>query len=79
MEVFEKWSSAEDLPGTGLGPELPVLLSWVDPSSGEELWVEMWGNGSFMTELLDLGFAVQGRSLEPPEPARRVVIRHHSA
>ena len=79
MELFEKWSNAEEAPGTGAGPERPVLLSWTDPSSGEELWVEMWGSGSFMSELLGLGFAVRADTLAPPAPERRVVIRHQSA
>ncbi len=79
MELFEKWSHAEDAMGTGAGPERPVLLSWIDPSSGEELWVEMWGGGTFVSELLGLGFAVRADSLAPPAPERRVVIRHQSA
>ena len=79
MELFEKWSNAEDAAGTGAAQERPVLLSWTDPSSGEELWVEMWGSGSFMSELLGLGFAVRADALEPPAPERRVVIRHQSA
>jgi hypothetical protein len=81
MELFEKWSTAEDTPGMGTGasPERPVLLSWIDPSSGEELWIEMWGGGSFVAELLGLGFAVRASTLAPPAPERRVVIRHQSA
>ena len=80
MELFEKWSDAEAAVGTGAGPERPVLLSWIDPSTGEELWVEMWGGGTFVSELLGLGFAVRGaETLAPPSPARRVVIRHQSA
>jgi len=79
MELFEKWSHAEDAMGTGAGPERPVLLSWIDPSSGEELWVEMWGGGTFVAELLGLGFAVRADCLAPPAPERRVVIRHQSA
>jgi hypothetical protein len=79
MEVFEKWSHAEGAMGTGAGPERPVLLSWVDPSTGEELWVEMWGGGTFVSELLGLGFAVRGADSLAPAPARRVVIRHQSA
>lgn len=78
MEVFETWSSAEDTPGTGAGSDHPVLLSWTDPSSGEELWVEMWGSGTFVTELLGLGFAVRPERRTAPAPERRVVIRHHS-
>ncbi|MBK7645425.1 MAG: hypothetical protein IPJ19_20700 [Planctomycetes bacterium] len=79
MELFEMWSSAEDAAGTGAGPDRPVLLSWTDPSSGEELWVEMWGGGSFVSELIGQGFAVRADSLAPPAPERRVVIRHQSA
>ena len=81
MELFEKWSHAEAAvgTGTGAGPERPVLLSWIDPSTGEELWVEMWGSGTFVSELLGLGFAVRGESHATPPPARRVVIRHQSA
>lgn len=79
MELFEKWSTAEDTPGTGMGPERPVLLSWTDPSSGEELWVEMWGGGAFVSELLGLGFAVCADRPAAPAPERRVVIRHLSA
>ena len=79
MELFEKWSTAEGHVGTGAGSERPVLLSWTDPSSGEELWVDMWGGGSFVSELLGLGFAVRADSLAPPAPERRVVIRHQSA
>jgi hypothetical protein len=79
MELFEKWSLAGDAAGTGSGAERPVLLSWTDPSSGEELWVEMWGGGSFVSELLGLGFAVRADSIQPPAPERRVVIRHQSA
>jgi hypothetical protein len=79
MELFEKWSNAEDAAGTGARAERPVLLAWTDPSSGEELWVEMWGGGSFVSELLGLGFAVRADSLAPPAPERRVVIRHLSA
>ena len=56
MEAFEKWSHPEDAAGTGAGPDRPVLLSWTDPSSGEELWVEMWGGAGFVSELLGLGF-----------------------
>ena len=78
MELFEKWSNAEEAMGTGAGPERPVLLSWTDPSSGEELWVEMWGGGAFVTELMDLGFAVRVDRLAQPAPERRVVIRHLS-
>lgn len=79
MELFEKWSHAETAVGTGAGPDRPVLLSWIDPSTGEELWVEMWGGGTFVSELLGLGFAVRGDTLATPPPARRVVIRHQSA
>jgi hypothetical protein len=79
MELFEKWSNAEDAVGTGAGSDRPVLLSWIDPSSGEELWVEMWGGGTFVSELIGLGFAVRAESLGPPAPERRVVIRHLSA
>lgn len=79
MELFEKWSLAGDAAGTGAGTERPVLLSWTDPSSGEELWVEMWGGGSFVSELLGLGFAVRPDAIDPPAPERRVVIRHQSA
>jgi hypothetical protein len=79
MELFEKWSTAEGVVGTGPATERPVLLSWTDPSSGEELWVEMWGGGTFVSELLGLGFAVRAESLEPPAPDRKVVIRHQSA
>jgi hypothetical protein len=39
----------------------------------------MWGSGSFMSELLGLGFAVRADTLAPPAPERRVVIRHQSA
>jgi len=79
MELFEKWSHAENGVGTGAGPERPVLLSWTDPASGEELWVEMWGAGSFVSELLGLGFAVRSDLQAPYAPERRVVIRHQSA
>jgi hypothetical protein len=79
MELFERWSTAEDMVGTGAGPDRPVLLSWTDPSSGEELWVEMWGAGTFVSELLGLGFAVRSDAQAPPAPERRVVIRHQSA
>lgn len=79
MMMFDKWSSAEDAPGTGRETQRPVLLSWTDPSSGEELWVEMWGSGTFVAELLDLGFAVRPEEPAPAAPERRVVIRQHSA
>ena len=77
MEVFEIWSGAEEVAGTGREDACPVLLSWTDPSTGEELWVEMWGTGAFVAELLGLGFAMRPATVEPPAPDRRVVIRQH--
>jgi hypothetical protein len=79
MEAFEKWSVADDGSGSGAGIGEPVLLSWTDHSSGEELWVEMWGSGTFVQELLGLGFARRTPAALGSDRMRRVIIRQSSA
>jgi hypothetical protein len=44
--------------------EEPLRLSWIDPKSGEELAVEMWGSRAFADELVELGFEVRGAALD---------------
>ena len=79
MEAFEKWSIADDGPGSGAGVGEPVLLSWTDLSSGEELWVEMWGSGTFVEELLGLGFAHRVSAPADAQRMRRVIIRQSNS
>jgi hypothetical protein len=58
----------------------PLFLSWIDPKSGEELAVEMWGSREFADELVELGFEVRGAALDDESASSLfVVIRQSDA
>ena len=52
----------------------PLLLSWIDPQSGAELSVEMWGPREFAEELVELGFEVRTHAPEDESVSSLFVV-----
>ena len=53
----------------------PLRLCWIDPKTGDELAVEMWGSREFADELVELGFEVKSPLGDESASSLFVVIR----